>query len=167
MLRTTDRYILREVTPAFLLGLLVFTFILMLPPIMDVAEDLIAKGVDGVTVARIMATLVPQALGLTIPMALLIGVLMGLGRMSSDRETVALQACGVSIYRMLYPLMLLAIRRGFGDLLCPCDRATRCETKRFEKSRTALWRVGLRVRSSRAFSMRTSPMWCCTCGRCR
>ena len=112
MLRTTDRYILREVTPAFLLGLLVFTFILMLPPIMDVAEDLIAKGVDGVTVARIMATLVPQALGLTIPMALLIGVLMGLGRMSSDRETVALQACGVSIYRMLYPLMLLAIAAG-------------------------------------------------------
>ena len=112
MLRTTDRYILREVTPAFLLGLLVFTFILMLPPIMDVAEDLIAKGVDGGTVARIMATLVPQALGLTIPMALLIGVLMGLGRMSSDRETVALQACGVSIYRMLYPLMLLAIAAG-------------------------------------------------------
>ena len=112
MLRTTDRYILREVIPPFGLGLLVFTFLLMLPPIMEVAEDLIAKGVDGLTVIRIMLTLLPQGLGVTIPMALLIGVLMGLGRMSSDRETVALQACGVSIYRMFYPLVMLAVFAG-------------------------------------------------------
>jgi len=54
-----------------------------------------------------MATLVPQGLGITIPIALLLGVLMGLGRLSSDRETVALQACGVSLLRMLIPLALL------------------------------------------------------------
>ena len=109
MLKITDRYILREVLPPFGLALLVLTFLLMLPPIMDYAEDLIAKGVNGVTILRIMATLIPQGLGITIPMALLIGVLMGLGRMSTDRETVALQACGVSIYRMLAPLALLAV----------------------------------------------------------
>ena len=107
MLRITDRYILRETIPPFLLGLFIFTFLLMIPPIMEVAEDLIAKGVDTLTVLRIMATLVPQGLGITIPMALLLGVLMGLGRLSSDRETVALQACGVSVFRMLYPLLLL------------------------------------------------------------
>ena len=107
MLRTTDRYILREVIPPFLLGLFVLTFLLMIPPIMEVAEDLIAKGVDGPTILRLMATLIPQGLGITIPMALLLGVLMGLGRLSSDRESVALQACGVSLYRMLYPVMVL------------------------------------------------------------
>ena len=109
MLKTTDRYILREVLPPFGLGLLVLTFLLMLPPIMDYAEELIAKGVDGVTILTIMATLIPQGLGITIPAALLIGVLIGLGRMSTDRETVALQACGVSIFRMLAPLALLAV----------------------------------------------------------
>ncbi len=109
MLKITDRYILREVLPPFGLGLLVLTFLLMLPPIMDYAEELIAKGVDGVTILKIMATLIPQGLGITIPMALLIGVLIGLGRMSTDRETVALQACGVSIYRMLAPLFLLGV----------------------------------------------------------
>ena len=109
MLRITDRYILREVIPPFLLGLLIFTFLLMIPPIMEVAEDLIAKGVDAVTIVRIMATLVPQGLAITIPISLLLGVLMGLGRLSSDRETVAFQACGVSVFRMLYPLLLLAV----------------------------------------------------------
>ena len=107
MLRITDRYILREVIPPFVLGLFVFTFLLMIPPIMTVAEDLIAKGVDTLTILRIMGTLLPQGLGVTIPMALLLGILMGLGRLSSDRETVALQACGVSLLRMLYPLLLL------------------------------------------------------------
>ena len=106
MLRITDRYILREVIPPFLLALFVFTFLLMIPPIMEVAEDLIAKGVDTMTVVRIMGTLMPQGLGITIPMALLLGILMGLGRLSSDREAVALQACGISVFRMLLPLWL-------------------------------------------------------------
>ncbi len=109
MLRITDRYVLREVVPPFLLALLVLTFVLMLPPLMNQAEELIAKGVDGITIARMMLMLVPQGVGLAIPMALLIGILMGLGRMSTDRETVALQACGVSVYRMLWPVAILAL----------------------------------------------------------
>ena len=109
MLRIIDRYILREVIPPFGLGLLVFTFLLMIPPIMEVAEELIAKGVESITIVKIMLTLLPQGLGITIPMALLLGILMGMGRLSSDRETVALQACGVNLFRMLVPLALLAI----------------------------------------------------------
>lgn len=107
MLRTIDRYVLREILPPTILALLVFTFILEIPPLMDVAEKLIAKGVSPGTIARIMATLLPQALGVTIPMALLVGLLMGLGRLSGDREAVALQACGVSLYRLLTPALAL------------------------------------------------------------
>ena len=108
MLRTTDRYVLREVLPPFGLALFVLTFLLLIPPIMSVAEELIAKGVDSMTVLRLMGTLIPQGLGITIPVALLLGILMGLGRMSADRESVAFQACGVSLYRLLYPLALIA-----------------------------------------------------------
>ena len=108
MLRILDRYILRETLPLIFLSLLVFTFVLMIPPIMQVAEALIAKGVDSWTVAKLMFTLIPQGLGVTIPMAVLIGLLMGLGRMSTDREMVALQACGVGIYRLLRPVLFLA-----------------------------------------------------------
>ena len=109
MFRTIDRHILREIVPAFLIALVLFTFLLMIPPIMEVAEELIAKGVEAVTVFKLMATLIPQALGITIPMSLLMGILVGLGRLSSDRETVALQACGISLARMLRPLLLFAL----------------------------------------------------------
>ncbi len=108
MFRTLDRYLLREALWPFGLSLLVFTFILQIPPVMEQAEALIAKGVAWRTIGLIMATLVPQALGITIPMALLIGLLMALGRLSTDREAVAMQACGISIFRMLRPIMVLA-----------------------------------------------------------
>ncbi len=108
MLKTIDRYVIREVVPPFLLSLLIFTFVLELPPVMQQLEQLLAKGVPWPTVGRIILLLSPQALGLTIPMALLVGLLIGLGRLSTDRESVALLACGVSPYRLLRPVMVLA-----------------------------------------------------------
>ncbi len=104
-----DRYITRELILPFLLGLVVFTFLLMIQPLGDYSEQLIAKGVSWGIVVRVLGTLVPQALAVTIPMALLIGLLIGLGRLSADRETVAMQACGISIYRLLRPVMVLAV----------------------------------------------------------
>ena len=108
MFKTLDRYVVREILPPFFLSLLIFTFILEIPPVMEYLEALVAKGVPWSTAARIMLMLVPQALGLTIPMALLVGLLIGLGRMSGDREAVALLACGVSPYRLLRPVFIFA-----------------------------------------------------------
>ena len=107
-MRTLDRYVIREILPPLFLSLLIFTFILTLPPVMEYLESLVSKGVPWGTAAKIMLTLVPQALGLTIPMALLVGLLIGRGRMSGDRETVALLACGVSPYRLLRPVLMVA-----------------------------------------------------------
>jgi lipopolysaccharide export system permease protein len=108
MLRKIDRYVIRETLPPFLLSLVIFTFLLEIPPVMRDLEMLVAKGVSWQVAGRIMLTLIPQALGLTIPMALLTGLLIGLGRLSADRETVALLACGVSPHRLLRPVMLMA-----------------------------------------------------------
>ena len=108
MLRKIDRYVIRETIPPFLLSLVIFTFLLEIPPVMRDLEMLVAKGVSWQVAGRIVLTLIPQALGLTIPMALLTGLLIGLGRLSADRETVALLACGVSPHRLLRPVLLMA-----------------------------------------------------------
>ncbi len=109
MLKTIDRYVIREVLPPFLLSLLVFTFLLEIPPVMRQLETLVAKGVTWQVAGRIILTLIPQGLGVTIPMSLLTGLLIGLGRLSADREAVALLACGVSPYRLLRPVLLMAV----------------------------------------------------------
>ncbi|MYK88737.1 MAG: YjgP/YjgQ family permease, partial [Acidobacteria bacterium] len=102
------RYVLREVIPPFCLAQVVFTFLLMLDPITKHAEELIGVGVDLGDILQILVTALPYSLGLTIPMALLVGVLMGLGRLSGDREMVAMQACGIGVFRILSPLLVLA-----------------------------------------------------------
>jgi len=106
MFRILDRYIIRELILPFLLGLVVFTFLLVIQPLADYSEQLISKGVSWQIVARVFATLLPQALAVTIPMSVLVGLLIGFGRLSADRESVALQACGISIYRLLWPVIL-------------------------------------------------------------
>ena len=109
LLKILDRYLVRQIVPPMLLALVGLTFILMMPPILLNAEKLIAKGVSWTIILRVLATLIPQALGVTIPMALLYGILFGLGRLSADREFVALQACGVSVFRVFRPIALLAV----------------------------------------------------------
>ena len=109
MLRIIDRYLIRAIITPFVISLLVFTFILEVPLLVDLAEKLLAKGVPAATVTRLMGTLIPQALAITIPMALLVGLLIGIGRLSGDREWVALQSCGVSVYRVARPVLLLAV----------------------------------------------------------
>jgi LPS export ABC transporter permease LptG/LPS export ABC transporter permease LptF len=95
--------------PSFLIALVGLTFVLMMPPIMQNLAALIAKGVPWSGILRVLVTLFPQALSVTIPMALLYGILFGLGRISADREFVAFQACGVSVFRIMRPIALLAV----------------------------------------------------------
>ena len=107
-MRTLDRYIIREIIPPFVIALLVFTFILIIPFIIDLAEAMIAKGVPWTMILRLILMLVPMSLALTIPMALLIGILVAFGRLSSDREVVVMMACGLSPYRLLRPVLVFA-----------------------------------------------------------
>jgi len=108
-MRLLDRYVIREVVGPFLIGFLVFTFMLIVPFLVDYAESFISKGVPAEVVLQVMATLIPSALALTIPMSLLLGLLVAFGRLSTDREFVAMQACGVSAFRLLRPVGILSV----------------------------------------------------------
>ena len=108
-MRILDRYVIREVLWPFLIGLLVFTFMLIIPFLIEYAETFVSKGVPILVVLRVMGTLVPGVFALTIPMSLLLGLLVAFGRLSADREFVAMQACGVSLIRLLRPVGLLSI----------------------------------------------------------
>ncbi len=107
-MKILDRYIVRETLAPLLMALAIFTFLLAVRPMMEAAESLLAKSVPPSTIGVLLAYLIPQALGITIPMALLAGLLMAFGRLSADRETVALLACGVSFTRLLRPVSIIA-----------------------------------------------------------
>ncbi len=119
--KVIDRYVIRETIAPFLMALAVFTFLFAVRPMMDNAQSLLTKGVPVGTVVYLLANLLPQALGITLPMALLIGLLMALGRLSSDRETVAFLACGVSLWRLVRPAFILATAVGLVTLWVMID----------------------------------------------
>ena len=115
-MRTLDRYLIRETVAPFTLALTIFTFVMAVQPMLEYAEDYLAKGMPIPTVGYLLVTLLPQALGVTIPIAFLTGLLMALGRLSADREGVALLACGVSPHRLLRPILVMALVVGAANL---------------------------------------------------
>jgi len=104
-----DRYVAREIWPPTGLGLLLFTFILLLDQISNLMKVLVSRGADLPTVVRAFSYLLPSIFSVTIPMAFLLGVLLAFGRMASDSEIVALRASGVSPLSLLRPVVSLSV----------------------------------------------------------
>jgi LPS export ABC transporter permease LptG/LPS export ABC transporter permease LptF len=93
--RILSRYIRQELPPPALMGLCVYTFILLMNLMFQVAELAIRRSLPLPLVLQIVGLAVPRLLVLTLPVAVMVGVMVGLGRMGSDGEIVALSALGV------------------------------------------------------------------------
>jgi lipopolysaccharide export system permease protein len=106
---TIDRYVAREVLAPFAVGVAVLTFALVTGRLLKLTEMVVNHGVTIGEVLGIIGYIMPAFLELTFPMAVLLGVLLGFGRMSSDQELTAARACGVSLYRLAIPVMGVAL----------------------------------------------------------
>ena len=94
-MRIITRYILREVTSHALLGGALFTFVLFMRDLGRILE-LFVRGTASLTdVFHIFLYTLPNALTLTIPMAVLVGILLGLSRLAADSEITAMRAAGM------------------------------------------------------------------------
>lgn len=103
-----DRYLIREIVPNVLLGLMVFTFVMLMNQILLLAETLITRGVGFANIFLMIYYSLPALTVLTIPMSLLLGILLGLGRLSTDSELTVMRASGISLYRLILPILALA-----------------------------------------------------------
>src|SRR5512143_4171654 len=106
--RLLDSYIVREMLAPSGIGLLVFTFVLLIDQIPRLLAVLVARSADFGTIVRVFLNLLPSILAVTIPMAFLLGVLLAFGRLASDSDAVALRAVGISPMRLLAPVVMLA-----------------------------------------------------------
>ncbi len=107
--KTLRRYLLREIGGAFLAGIAIFTSILFLVKVVALIELIFARGVPAALVLRLLAAILPSFLEATLPMAFLLGVVVALGRMATDHETVAIRAAGISVWQVLPPVLVLAV----------------------------------------------------------
>ena len=103
------RYIFKEITIAFFMILFVLTFVLLMGRILQIMDLMVNKGVSFYSIAKLITFLLPSFITLTIPVALLIAILITMGKFSADNEITALKASGVSLMQIFYPVALASL----------------------------------------------------------
>src|SRR5271155_2015023 len=116
-MRLLDRYIAREVVSHGVLGLAVFTFVFFVPQLVRLMDLVVRHSGSIWTVGLLFLCTIPPGLGFTFPIGVLVGVLIGLGRLSADSEIVALHASGISLRRLLVPIGCVALGCSLGTLV--------------------------------------------------
>ncbi len=101
--------VLREVLVPTGLGFVTYTFLLLMRGIFGLMEEIFVRGVSLKDALQLLSATVPHVVVLTIPMSYLFGVLIAMGRLNSDSEVTALQAAGVSLRRVLRPIVLFSL----------------------------------------------------------
>ncbi|MDR3606072.1 MAG: LPS export ABC transporter permease LptF [Oligoflexia bacterium] len=104
-----DLYILSEVMGPFLGGIAFFVFIFLMFQALRLAEFFILHGASGAQLGKLIALLVLTFMPLALPVAFLIAVLVGFGRLSADSELVAMKSNGFSLLRLAAPVIGLSL----------------------------------------------------------
>lgn len=103
------RYILREISFPFVTSLFVFTFVLLMGKIIQLMDLTVNKGIGVFDIGKLIIFLMPSLFLFTLPLALLLSILIGLGRLSRDSEITVLRASGLSLYQLSIPIFIASV----------------------------------------------------------
>jgi len=107
-LRRCDRYLLREMVGPFVLALVGLLLFLLLNIILSLTPLMVDRGIGMSTLLRLVILQLPKLFVLAVPMAALFATFLGLGRLMHDREIMAFESIGISLRRILMPLIIAA-----------------------------------------------------------
>ncbi|HEX9079881.1 MAG TPA: LPS export ABC transporter permease LptF [Desulfuromonadaceae bacterium] len=109
MKRILGFYIIREISSLFLLGMAVFTLVMLLGRLLKLTDLVITRGVPLADIGRMVTYLMPSLLVFTIPMAFLLAVLLAFGRLSADNEITVMKAGGISLVQLMPPVLACSL----------------------------------------------------------
>ena len=108
-MRILTRYILSEVTSHALIGGALFTFVLFMRDLGHILELVVRESASLASMAEIFLFTLPNTFTVTIPMAVLVGVLLGLSRLAADSEITAMRAAGIGVWRFVGIVAIVAV----------------------------------------------------------
>lgn len=103
------RYILKEMIGPTALGFGFYTSIILMRSLFDMAGMIIRRSLSGGAVGELLLYSLPNIIVLTLPMSLLFGILIAIGRMSADSEIVAMRALGMSTRKIYRPVFFFSV----------------------------------------------------------
>jgi LPS export ABC transporter permease LptG len=104
-MKILSRYIFKEMVAPTVLGFSFYTFIILMKQLFEFAGMIIKRSLPAATVGKLLLLSLPHIVVLTVPMSLLFGILIAVGRLSADSEIIAMRALGIStrtIYRPVF-----------------------------------------------------------------
>ncbi len=109
-----QRYVLKELIAPFIVGVLFFSFIMLLRQLFRIAELILEARVDLLTMGELTVIIVVTLLILTVPMGALLGTLIGIGRLTTENEILAMRVAGISLPQIFYPVFIVAFLGSVG-----------------------------------------------------
>src|SRR5450755_1787541 len=103
------RYILGEVLSHALIGGAVFTFVLFIRDLGGILELVVRNSATTASIGEIFLFTLPNTFTVTIPMAVLVGILLGLSRLAADSEITAMRASGIGVWTFVRIVSAFAI----------------------------------------------------------
>jgi lipopolysaccharide export system permease protein len=105
-----DRYLIKELIGPFLFGIGAFCSIgVSVDTVFDLIRRVTEKGLAWEIAMEVFVLKLPEFVVLAFPMSMLLASLMAYSRLSSDSELVALRSCGVSVYRLVLPAIMVSL----------------------------------------------------------
>ncbi|MGD1062015.1 MAG: LPS export ABC transporter permease LptG [Terracidiphilus sp.] len=107
--RILDEYILREFVAMFALVLAGFVLLMIVFTFFDLVGDILRNHIALSIVGEYLLNLTPSMLYLITPLAVLIAALVTFGVMNRNSEIIAIKATGISLYRLIIPIVTMAV----------------------------------------------------------
>ncbi|HEY6445906.1 MAG TPA: LPS export ABC transporter permease LptG [Acidobacteriaceae bacterium] len=108
-MRILTRYILKEVLSHAVIGGAIFTFVLFIRDLPILLELVVRNSASLGSVTKIVLFMMPDMFTVTIPMAVLVGILLGLSRLSADSEITAMRASGIGVWSFVRVVGMIAV----------------------------------------------------------
>src|SRR5207249_11363488 len=105
-MRIFTRYMLREVTSHALIGTAIFTFVIYTKELVQILELVVRNSAPLPSAIELFILIIPEALTITLPAGVLIGILIGLSRLAADSEITAMKASGIGVWHFLRVLSI-------------------------------------------------------------
>ncbi|NET30741.1 MAG: YjgP/YjgQ family permease [Cyanothece sp. SIO1E1] len=105
-----DRYIFTELLPPLLFSIGAFSSIgVAIGTVFDLVRRVTESGLPLTIAFQVLILKLPEFIAYALPTSILFATLMTYSRLSSDSELVAFRSCGVSIYRLVTPALLISL----------------------------------------------------------
>ncbi|UCC12808.1 MAG: LptF/LptG family permease [candidate division WOR-3 bacterium] len=110
MIKTVDRYFIKEFIPPFFFSIFALTFILLMDQLFRLIDLFVRKGLPFAIVGQVLVYSLPHIISYTAPMAILVGIVMSFGRFAHDNEILALKTSGLTFLSLMkIPLVITSL----------------------------------------------------------